>query len=117
MQIACWVLLTLARAPATAPAPPSVSDGPAFNASGPHRGIVYGQGLVFAGDAAQQRAVNLTLDAFVPASLGFAELRLGEARDTRLIRKREIRLRQTMRRLEPRGLTKPDPQCGPWSRS
>ena len=33
-------------------------------------------------------------------------------RDTRL-----IRLRQATRLLEPRDLTKPDPQCGHWSRS
>ena len=54
-------------AAATATTPTSVSPAAAYNATAV-RGIVYGQGLIYA-ETPQQRVVNLTLDAWVPARL------------------------------------------------
>ena len=60
-------LATLACAAAAKGAAPPVSAEAAFNAT-PVRGVVYGQGLIYAGTPLQ-RVVNLTLDAWLPAQL------------------------------------------------
>jgi acetyl esterase/lipase len=63
LHAAC--MAALAAADAT---PPSVSAAAVYNATMAGTGIVYGQGLISAGTS-QQRAVNLTLDVWLPSQL------------------------------------------------